>query len=106
MLSKTRTMLLIAAAALPLMVSQAWADGLISIIVNDPANPYWQTEGQVAQKTAEGLGYTATVAAHKGDTNTESTLIEATCTASFWNTDRSSRTAHSSPVQIPVNASG
>jgi erythritol transport system substrate-binding protein len=80
MLSKTRTMLLIAAAALPLMVSQAWADGLISIIVNDPANPYWQTEGQVAQKTAEGLGYTATVAAHKGDTNTESNLIDTAIT--------------------------
>ena len=28
--------------------------GLISIIVNDPANPYWQTEGKVAEATAEG----------------------------------------------------
>ena len=73
MFDKTRTLLMIAAAALPLMASQAWADGLISIIVTDPANPYWFTEGKVAKATAESLGYTASMsAAHKGDTNTES----------------------------------
>ena len=27
--------------------------GLISIIVTDPANPYWLTEGNVAEATAE-----------------------------------------------------
>ncbi len=58
----------------------AWADGLISIIVNDPANPYWLTEGNVAKATAEKLGYTANVGAHKGDTNTESTLIDTAIT--------------------------
>ena len=57
-----------------------WADGLISIIVTDPANPYWFTEGEVAKATAESLGYTASVAAHKGDTNTESTLIDTAIT--------------------------
>jgi len=80
MIDKTRRMLLIAAAALPLMASQAWAAGLISIIVTDPANPYWLTEGQVAKATAESLGYTANVSAHKGDTNTESTLIDTAIT--------------------------
>lgn len=52
------------------------AGGLITIIVNDPANPYWKTEGDVAQATAEELGYEAVVGAHKGDTNTENTLID------------------------------
>jgi len=80
MFDKSRRLLLIAAAALPLMASQAWAEGLISIIVTDPANPYWLTEGQVAEATAKSLGYTANVAAHKGDTNTESTLIDTAIT--------------------------
>lgn len=80
MFDKTRRLLLAAAATLPLMASQAWADGLISIIVTDPANPYWFTEGEVAKATAESLGYTASVAAHKGDTNTESTLIDTAIT--------------------------
>jgi len=73
-------MLLIAIAAVPLMASHAWAEGLISIIVTDPANPYWFTEGEVAKATAESLGYTANVSAHKGDTNTESTLIDTAIT--------------------------
>ncbi len=80
MFDKTRRMLLIAVAATPLMAGQAWASGLISIIVNDPANPYWLTEGQVAKATAEKLGYSANVSAHKGDTNTESTLIDTAIT--------------------------
>ncbi|WP_439103479.1 D-ribose ABC transporter substrate-binding protein [Celeribacter marinus] len=75
----TRT-LLAAATALPLMAGSAWADGLISIIVNDPANPYWFTEGEVAKATAEELGYEATVSAHTGDTNLESNLIDAAIT--------------------------
>lgn len=54
--------------------------GLISIIVNDPANPYWLTEGNVAAAEAKALGYTATVGAHKGDTNTESNLIDTAIT--------------------------
>ena len=80
MIDKTRRILLVAAAALPLMASQSWAAGLISIIVTDPANPYWLTEGQVAKATAESLGYTANVSAHKGDTNTESNLIDTAIT--------------------------
>jgi len=81
MFDKTRRLLLIAAAAAPLMVSPAWAaGGLISIIVTDPANPYWHTEGDVAKATAEKMGYTASVSAHKGDTNTESTLIDTAIT--------------------------
>ncbi|MCU1576102.1 MAG: D-ribose transporter substrate-binding protein [Leifsonia sp.] len=54
--------------------------GLISIIVNDPANPYWLTEGNVASAEAKALGYTANVSASKGDTNTESTLIDTAIT--------------------------
>ncbi|WP_246133143.1 D-ribose ABC transporter substrate-binding protein [Paracoccus aurantiacus] len=76
----TRRMLLAAAAAAPLMAGAAQAEGLMTIIVNDPANPYWFTEGEVAKATAEELGYTANVAAHKGDTNTESTLIDTAIT--------------------------
>lgn len=49
---------------------------LITIIVNDPANPYWKTEGDIAEATAKELGYDAVVGAHKGDTNTENTLID------------------------------
>jgi erythritol transport system substrate-binding protein len=80
MFDKTRKLLFAAAATLPLMAGQAWAEGLISVIVTDPANPYWFTEGEVAKATAESLGYTASVAAHKGDTNTESTLIDTAIT--------------------------
>jgi len=77
---KSGTRLLLAAAVSTLLSSAAWADGLISIIVNDPANPYWLTEGNVAKATAESLGYTANVAAHKGDTNAESTMIDTAIT--------------------------
>jgi erythritol transport system substrate-binding protein len=75
-----RRVLFAAAAVAPLMSGYAYADGLISVIVTDPANPYWFTEGEVAKATAEKLGYTANVAAHKGDTNTESTLIDTAIT--------------------------
>ncbi|HET7304813.1 MAG TPA: D-ribose ABC transporter substrate-binding protein [Segeticoccus sp.] len=54
--------------------------GLITIIVNDPSNPYWKTEGKVAAAEAKRLGYKAHVAAHKGDTNTESQLIDTAIT--------------------------
>lgn len=80
MFKLTRRALLAAAASLPLMAAAASAEGLITIIVNDPANPYWFTEGEVAKKTAEELGYTANVAAHRGDTNTESTLVDTAIT--------------------------
>ncbi|OHV09348.1 D-ribose ABC transporter substrate-binding protein [Kushneria phosphatilytica] len=61
-------------------LAQQQNKGLISIIVNDPSNPYWYTEGQIAKKTAEELGYTANVSAHKGDTNTESRQIDTAIT--------------------------
>ena len=61
------------ALALPAFAAtSASAAGLVSIIVNDPSNPYWLTEGNVAAAEAQKLGYTATVGASKGDTNTES----------------------------------
>ncbi|MGR3471234.1 MAG: D-ribose ABC transporter substrate-binding protein [Paracoccus sp. (in: a-proteobacteria)] len=80
MTKMTRRMLMAAVATMPLMAGSAWAEGLITVIVNDPANPYWFTEGEVARETAEELGYTANVAAHRGDTNTESTLIDTAIT--------------------------
>jgi len=80
MLNLTRRALMAAVAATPLMAYAASADGLITIIVTDPANPYWFTEGEVAKATAESLGYTANVSAHKGDTNVESTLIDTAIT--------------------------
>ncbi|WP_108483281.1 D-ribose ABC transporter substrate-binding protein [Oceaniglobus ichthyenteri] len=80
MMKLTKRTLLAAATALPLMASSVWAEGLISIIVTDPANPYWFTEGEVAKATAEELGYEANVTAHKGDTNVESNLIDAAIT--------------------------
>ena len=80
MFKLTRRAMLAAAASLPLMAAAASAEGLITIIVNDPANPYWFTEGEVAKKTAEELGYTANVGAHRGDTNTESTLVDTAIT--------------------------
>lgn len=54
--------------------------GLISIIVNDPANPYWAAEGEAAAAEAEALGYTSNVAAHKADTKLESDLIDTAIT--------------------------
>lgn len=62
------------------LANSAWADGLMTIIVNDPSNPYWFTEGEIASKTAKELGYEAVVASHKGDTNTESNLIDTAIT--------------------------
>ncbi|OZG73615.1 D-ribose ABC transporter substrate-binding protein [Hahella sp. CCB-MM4] len=72
--------LLAATIAFTAITNSAWADGLISIIVNDPSNPYWHTEGEVARKTAVKLGYDAIVTAHKGDTNTESNLVDTAIT--------------------------
>ena len=80
MMKMTRRLLLAVVAATPLMAGAANAEGLITIIVNDPANPYWFTEGEVARQTAEELGHTANGAANKGDTNTESTLIDTAIT--------------------------
>ncbi|WP_456268437.1 D-ribose ABC transporter substrate-binding protein [Kushneria sp. AK178] len=54
--------------------------GLISIIVNDTSNPYWFTEGQIARETAEEMGYSANVSAHKGDTNAESRQVDTAIT--------------------------
>lgn len=80
MIKFTKQILLAAATALPLMASPVLAKDLISIIVTDPANPYWFTEGEVAKATAEKLGYEANVSAHKGDTNVESNLVDAAIT--------------------------
>ncbi len=53
---------------------------LLTVIVNDPANPYWSTEGSAAKAEGEKLGYQVTVTSHKGDTKTESDLIDAAIT--------------------------
>ena len=69
----------LAAPALTATAAQA-AGGLVTIIVNDPSNPYWLTEGNVAAAEAKKLGYDANVGASKGDTNTESNLIDTAIT--------------------------
>ena len=85
-MSKIRTLLMMSAVSLALPVlggamAPARAAGrLMAIIVNDPSNPYWLTEGQVAAAQAKKLGYTANVSASKGDTNTESNLIDTAIT--------------------------
>ena len=70
------------ALALPALAatSASAAGGLMTIIVNDPSNPYWLTEGNVAAAEAKTLGYEANVGASKGDTNTESNLIDTAIT--------------------------
>ena len=81
--SATALMLTVFAFAAPVLAgsaSSASAAGLVSIIVNDPSNPYWLTEGNVAAAEAQKLGYTSTVGASKGDTNTESNLIDTAIT--------------------------
>ena len=80
MFKKGLRIVMAAVAVAPLLTGAAWAAGQITVIVNDPSNPYWLTEGNVAKATAEKLGYTATVGAHKGDTNTESNLIDTAIT--------------------------
>ena len=82
MFKATRRKLVAALLLTPFLIGSALAQGkgLITIIVNDPANPYWLTEGNVAKATAEKLGYTAIVAAHTGDTNSESKLIDTAIT--------------------------
>ena len=86
-MSRKATVPMLAAIALaaPLLGWSATAasaadKGLISIIVIDPANLYWLTEGKVAAAEAEKLGYKATVGASKADTNTESKLIDTAIT--------------------------
>lgn len=80
MFTRRHTLLLAAATALTPMAGWAQDAGTMSIIVTDPANPYWFTEGEVARKTAEEMGYKANVSAHKGDTNSESNLIDTAIT--------------------------
>lgn len=81
MYNKSRRFILAATTVvMTAFATPVWAEGLMTIIVNDPSNPYWLTEGDVAQKTAEKMGYTAKVSAHKGDTNTESQLIDTAIT--------------------------
>ncbi|WP_115787602.1 D-ribose ABC transporter substrate-binding protein [Arthrobacter silvisoli] len=53
---------------------------VLTVIVNDPANPYWKTEGDAAKAEGEKLGYQVTVTSHKGDTKTESDLVDAAIT--------------------------
>ncbi len=86
-MSRKATVPMLAAFALaaPLLAGSVTAasaadKGLISIIVIDPANLYWLTEGKVAAAEAEKLGYRATVGATKADTNVESKLFDTAIT--------------------------
>ena len=66
-------------AAMPTPAAAA-GKGLMTIIVNDPSNPYWYTEGKDAAAEAKKLGYQTSVGASKGDTNTESNLVDTAIT--------------------------
>lgn len=83
-LSLTAAVLVLAVATCAgITTASAATDGnskLITIIVNDPSNPYWKTEAAVAKKTAKELGYRVHVGAHYGDTNTERQLIDTAIT--------------------------
>lgn len=82
MITITRRLTLAALASTAFIGGPSFAQekGLMTIIVGYPSNPYWKTEGDVAQKTAQDLGYRATVGAHEGDTNAESNLIDTAIT--------------------------
>ncbi|MBT2787718.1 MULTISPECIES: D-ribose ABC transporter substrate-binding protein [unclassified Halomonas] len=83
MLPKSKKMLFTALASVSMLFSGsivAQDKGLISIIVNDMSNPYWQTEGKIAERTAKELGYEANVSSHVGDTNTESNQVDTAIT--------------------------
>ncbi len=67
--------------AFGLIASAALAEGRISIIVNDPENPYWAAEGEVAKATAAELGYRAIVSAHGGDTTVETAHVDSAIAA-------------------------
>ncbi|MET1088375.1 MAG: D-ribose ABC transporter substrate-binding protein [Arthrobacter sp.] len=60
--------------------SAASGSNLITVIVNNPANPYWATEGEAAKAEGEKLGYKVDVTSHKGDTKAESDLVDAAIT--------------------------
>lgn len=73
--------LVIAVAAFAGLSTAAAADSnggkkVMTIIVNDPSNPYWKIEGNDAAEEAKKLGYQPKVVAHKGDTNTERKQID------------------------------
>ncbi len=80
MIKTVQKTLIAAATCLVLSAGSVSAADLISIIVTEPANPYWFTEGEVAKAAAIELGYEANLSAHKGDTNVESNLIDAAIT--------------------------
>lgn len=75
--------LAVGVAATALIAGSAMAaqdKGTMAVIVNDPANPYWYAEGQIAKKEAQQLGYKVDLTSHKGDTNAESQQIDTAIT--------------------------
>lgn len=56
------------------------AGGLITVIVNDLANPYWTAEADTAAAEAEKLGYDSKIGAHNGDSKKESDLVDTAIT--------------------------
>ncbi|WP_226621101.1 substrate-binding domain-containing protein [Alloyangia pacifica] len=64
-----------------LVPHQLHAEGRISIIVNDPENPFWAAEGEVASTTAAELGYRAVVTAHEGNALIEGAKVDSAIAA-------------------------
>src|SRR5699024_7535858 len=56
----------------------ASSDGdLISLITNDPSNPFWSAEEDAVKAEAKKLGYKINITAHKGNTKKESDLVDS-----------------------------
>lgn len=82
MFRKMKLLLSVLVMTVPIVgyAAAANAGGLISIIENDPSNPYWFVSGNLASARAKELGYEVNLSAHKGDTNVESNLVDTAIT--------------------------
>ncbi|SLN69442.1 D-ribose-binding periplasmic protein precursor [Aquimixticola soesokkakensis] len=68
---------ILCASLLSAVVSQGAAaqQKIVTVIVNDPSNPFWFAEGEAAKRQAQSLGYRVHVYAHSGDLKTEAQLM-------------------------------
>lgn len=53
---------------------------LITMITNEPANPYWKASGEAVAAAGKDLGYDVTVLAHNGDTKKEGDMVDSAIT--------------------------
>ncbi|MFL4476506.1 D-ribose ABC transporter substrate-binding protein [Paeniglutamicibacter sp. MACA_103] len=53
---------------------------LITMITNEPANPFWKASGDAVTAEGKSLGYDVTVLAHNGDTKKEGDMVDSAIT--------------------------